>query len=214
MSPRTNWYYLKASPVTRARSLRKNATDCERILWRHLRNRSFGQYKFRRQHPLDRYVLDFYCPAVKLAVELDGSGHSYRLGVKHDQAREEFLAGKGITVVRFWNHQVRQSLIASFRQFGSPWKNARQQIPHLSPLPLQKGEVKTRARAFTHAHRAHSDSIAAVIGGSALALRCCMVMIRATEPMMSAAASKVHKVTVSFANNAPSNTATIGFTYA
>src|SRR5437868_4615459 len=60
--------------MTRARYLRKSATDCERILWRHLRNRKFAAYKFRRQHPLDPYVLDFYCPALKLAIELDGSG--------------------------------------------------------------------------------------------------------------------------------------------
>ena len=96
--------------MSRVRYLRKNATDCERILWRHLRNRNFAGYKFRRQHPVDPYVLDFYCPALKLAVELDGSGHGYALRKKRDQIREDFLAGKGITVVRFWNHQIRQEL--------------------------------------------------------------------------------------------------------
>jgi very-short-patch-repair endonuclease len=87
--------------MTRARYLRKNATDCERILWRHLRNRNFAGYKFRRQHPIDSYTLDFYCPAVKLAIELDGSGHGYRLCETHDQAREQFLASQGIAVIRF-----------------------------------------------------------------------------------------------------------------
>src|SRR6266404_4166749 len=96
--------------MTRVRYLRKNATDCERILWRHLRNRNFARYKFRRQHPIDRYVLDFYCPAVKLAVELDGSGHGYRLREACDQKRDEFLAGKGTAIVRFWNHQIREEL--------------------------------------------------------------------------------------------------------
>jgi very-short-patch-repair endonuclease len=96
--------------MTRARYLRKNATDCERILWRHLRNRNFAGYKFRRQHPIDPYTLDFYCPAVKLAIELDGSGHGYRLCETHDQAREQFLARQGIDVIRFWNHQVREEL--------------------------------------------------------------------------------------------------------
>src|SRR5437867_10619541 len=56
--------------VNRARLLRKKTTDTERILWRHLRNQNFAGYKFRRQHPLDSYVLDFYCPAAKLAIEL------------------------------------------------------------------------------------------------------------------------------------------------
>jgi very-short-patch-repair endonuclease len=99
--------------MSRARYLRKNATDCERILWRHLRNRRFAEYKFRRQHPLDRYVLDFYCPAAKLAVELDGSRHDSQTREKHDQSREEFLNEQGISVLRFWNYQVRESSTAS-----------------------------------------------------------------------------------------------------
>ena len=96
--------------MTRPRYLRKNATDCERILWRHLRNRNFAPYKFRRQHPIDPYVLDFYCPNLKLAIELDGSGHDSCLRETHDQMRAEFLARQGIAVVRFWNHQVREEL--------------------------------------------------------------------------------------------------------
>jgi len=96
--------------VNRARLLRKKATDPERILWRHLRNRNFAGYKFRRQHPLDSYILDFYCPTAKLAIELDGGGHNYRIGQIRDRTRSEFLARKGIIVLRFWNHQVRQEL--------------------------------------------------------------------------------------------------------
>jgi very-short-patch-repair endonuclease len=75
-----------------------------------LRNRNFAGYKFRRQHPLDRYILDFYCPTAKLAIELDGGGHNYHVGQIRDRARSEFLARNGIIVLRFWNHQVRQEL--------------------------------------------------------------------------------------------------------
>jgi Protein of unknown function (DUF559) len=82
--------------VNRARLLRTKATDTERILWRHLRNRNFAGYKFRRQHPLDRYILDFYCPTAKLAIELDGGGHNYRVGQVRDRTRSEFLSRKGI----------------------------------------------------------------------------------------------------------------------
>ncbi len=96
--------------MTSASYLRKNATDCECILWRHLRNRKFATYKFRRQHPIDPYVLDFYCPALKLAIELDGSGHDSRLRETHDKTREKFLTAQGIAVVRFWNHQIREEL--------------------------------------------------------------------------------------------------------
>ena len=66
--------------MNRAQLLRKKATEPERILWRHLRNRNFAGYKFRRQHPFDDYVLDFYCPSANLAVELDGGGHNYQGG--------------------------------------------------------------------------------------------------------------------------------------
>ena len=96
--------------MDRARLLRKKATEPERILWRHLRNRNFAGYKFRRQHPFDSYVLDFYSPSAKLAIELDGGGHNYRAGQTRDQTRSEFLARHGVFVLRFWNHQVRQEL--------------------------------------------------------------------------------------------------------
>jgi very-short-patch-repair endonuclease len=96
--------------MNRARVLRKRATEPERILWRHLRNRNFAGYKFRRQHPVDGYILDFYCPAAKLAIELDGGGHNYRPGQIRDRRRSELLAHQGITVLRFWNHQVGREL--------------------------------------------------------------------------------------------------------
>src|SRR5262249_10033679 len=90
--------------------LRKKATDTERTLWRHLRNRNFGGHKFRRQYPLDCYILDFYSPAAKLAVELDGGGHNFRFGQIRDQRRSNILAEHGVIVPRFWNHQVRYEL--------------------------------------------------------------------------------------------------------
>ncbi len=96
--------------MNRARLLRKKATEAERILWRHLRNRNFAGYKFRRQHPLDCYIIDFYCPAAKLAIGLDGGGHSYRKGQIRDRTRSEFLARRDIAVLRFWNHQVHREL--------------------------------------------------------------------------------------------------------
>jgi len=80
--------------------LRKRATDPERILRRHLRNRNFMGYKFRRQHPLG-CVLDFYCPAAKLAIELDGGGYNYRLGQTRDKSRSNVLADQDMIVLRF-----------------------------------------------------------------------------------------------------------------
>jgi len=68
----------------RARQLRKQATTAEKILWKHLRNRRLNGIKFRCQHPLGRYIVDFYCPTHRLVVEIDGEIHSYQ--EDHDQA--------------------------------------------------------------------------------------------------------------------------------
>lgn len=96
--------------MRRASHLRKIATPAERILWSQLRNRTLSGYKFRRQHPIDRYILDFYCPEARLAVELDGSGHAYIGRQEKDRTREAFLAAEGIRVLRFWNDEVRENL--------------------------------------------------------------------------------------------------------
>ena len=131
--------------MDRARLLRKKATEPERILWRHLRNRNFAGCKFRRQHSFDSYVLDFYCPAAKLAIELDGGGHNYRTGQIHDHIRSECLADQGIIVLRFWNHQVRQELDSVLRAISLALDERRKANPHLSPLPLATGEASPSA---------------------------------------------------------------------
>ena len=89
-----------------ARRLRGDMTDTEKMLWKHLRRKNLDGYRFRRQHPLDRYVLDFYCPALKLAVELDGSQHNTKEGRTSDNERTAWLQGQGIRVLRFQNTDV------------------------------------------------------------------------------------------------------------
>jgi very-short-patch-repair endonuclease len=63
-----------------------------------------------RQHPVDRYIIDFYCPEARLAIELDGAGHNFATRESLDQERTNFLASKDIEVLRFWNHQVTEQL--------------------------------------------------------------------------------------------------------
>jgi inosine/xanthosine triphosphate pyrophosphatase family protein/very-short-patch-repair endonuclease len=89
-----------------ARQLREQQTDAESLLWSLLRDRRLGGFKFRRQHPVAPYVLDFYCHDVKLAIELDGGQHNTEEEKQHDAHRSEFLANQGIRVVRYWNHEV------------------------------------------------------------------------------------------------------------
>ena len=127
--------------MNRARFLRKNTTEPERTLWRHLRNRNFAGYKFRRQHPFDAYILDFYCPSAKLAIELDGGGHNYHAGQIRDQKRSEFLAREGIIVLRFWNHQVRHELDSVLKAiwFALHRRCLSQPSPQSSPFAKGRG---------------------------------------------------------------------------
>ncbi len=89
---------------THARALRVNQTDAEQLLWRNLRDRRLLNAKFRRQHPIGRYILDFYCEDANLAIEVDGGQHVERQG--YDQRRSTDLARGGIKVLRFWNNEV------------------------------------------------------------------------------------------------------------
>ena len=95
-----------------ARHLRKDSTDAEKRFWRLLRDRRFAGFKFRRQYPCGIYFLDFYCTLARLAVELDGGGHGFPDQRTKDETRNQFLAGQGIKVLRFWNHQMRGELEA------------------------------------------------------------------------------------------------------
>lgn len=92
------------NPTPIARRLRRDQTDEERQLWRALRAGRFAGFKFRRQHPLYGWFLDFYCPAARLSVELDGSQHGFPDHIRRDQARAAALAAEGIEELRFWNH--------------------------------------------------------------------------------------------------------------
>ncbi len=90
-----------------ARRLRRSITDDEKSLWRVLRAGRFAGFKFRRQYSCGNYVLDFYCPLARLAVELDGFQHGLPMQLEHDTERDKNLADHGIVVMRFWNRQWR-----------------------------------------------------------------------------------------------------------
>lgn len=81
-------------------------TDAERMLWFHLRDRRLGGYKFRRQHPIGPFIVDFVCPEKRLIVEVDGGQHA--LNVEDDNQRSRFLQDKGFQILRFWNNEVLQ----------------------------------------------------------------------------------------------------------
>jgi very-short-patch-repair endonuclease len=86
------------------RRLRHDATPAEQCFWEAVRNRRFDGYHFRRQHSLGRFVVDFYCPELHLAIEIDGAIHQYQQ--PEDAARSEYLQAAGISVVRFTNDEI------------------------------------------------------------------------------------------------------------
>jgi very-short-patch-repair endonuclease len=86
--------------------LRRNQTDAERALWAKVRSKQFFGMKFFRQYSIGPYILDFYCPTVRLAVELDGGQHNRNDKRERDAARSEYLKAQGIDVMRFWNNEV------------------------------------------------------------------------------------------------------------
>jgi very-short-patch-repair endonuclease len=93
-----------------ARRLRQDSTDVERRLWHRLRNGQIDGHQFRRQHPAGPYVLDFYCPRLCLAIELDGGQHNLPTGIQRDRRRDSWLAARGVAVLRFWNSDVIENL--------------------------------------------------------------------------------------------------------
>jgi very-short-patch-repair endonuclease len=90
-------------PNERPRQLRRDATDAERRLWSALRDRRLRGYRFRRQHPIGRYIVDFACTEHRLIVEADGGQHAESDG---DRRRTAWLESEGWRVLRFWNNDI------------------------------------------------------------------------------------------------------------
>ena len=93
-----------------ARRLRRNMTDAEKILWSKLRNKQLENQKFRRQHPLGPYVLDFYCPSKRLVIEVDGGQHYTHKGKLRDKKREEYLTKCGLIILRYSDKDILTNL--------------------------------------------------------------------------------------------------------
>lgn len=115
----------------RARSLRSEQSDVEKRLWRELRNRQLDGFRFRRQHGIGAYIVDFVCIEAGLVVELDGGQHTEQ--VSYDSRRSVFIEAAGYRVVRFWNNEVLENL-------GGVLESIRSNLlPSPQPSP-QRGE--------------------------------------------------------------------------
>ena len=137
-----DWIYKE-----RRRELRRKETEAETALWQNLRNRRFSGLKFFRQYSFGPYIIDFYCPKLRLAVELDGSQHLGPANMEYDIERTRFLNDKRVVVLRFWNDEVfkkRENVLLRVAQ-------AVENVPAADPaattpppfghLPFSKGEA-------------------------------------------------------------------------
>ncbi len=121
-----------------AHELRQPQTPAEQKLWSHLRNRQLNGIKFRRQHPIDRFIIDFYCAEAKLCIEVDGDSHAEPDQIKYDQARAEWLNDCGYTVIRFTNREVFNQIEAVLLQIAAACRRLVSPSPGASrpPSPL------------------------------------------------------------------------------
>ena len=102
-------YNRKETTKTRRR-LRNEMPKAEQVLWRYLRKRQINSKKFRRQYGILGYTVDFYCPELKLAIEVDGDTHQSSSERKHDTERDAFIRAQGIHILRFTNLEIYQDL--------------------------------------------------------------------------------------------------------
>lgn len=114
----------------RRQQLRRNQTEAEKIFWSHVRDRRFCGKRFVRQYSAGSYILDFYCPKLKLAIELDGGQHAQDDNQEYDAARSAYMKSQGIDVMRFWNHEVLQNTENVLAMIG-------QKVTPPSPLTLR-----------------------------------------------------------------------------
>jgi very-short-patch-repair endonuclease len=103
---RNMFYGASRNTFEKAHELRRNMTEAEKLLWKELKNRRIFKTRFRRQHPIDIFIVDFYCHEFKLAIELDGEIHLKKEVAEYDDGRTHDINKLGITILRFTNDQV------------------------------------------------------------------------------------------------------------
>ena len=123
----------------RARQLRKNPTDAEKLLWQKLRYWQLGGLKFRRQLPIGPYIVDFACLEKRLIVEVDGGQHAEQSA--YDNDRDAWLRNQNFVVLRFWNTEVMQNIDGVMQVIIEKLRSS----PFLRPSP-QGGRKRNRRR--------------------------------------------------------------------
>mgnify|MGYP001577182727 FL=1 len=111
-----DFLYNKSEVAGRRKELRNRMTPAEKKLWGYLRGNRFKNFKFRRQHSIGNYIVDFYCPELRLVIEIDGDSHFGDEAVKYDQHRENFIKFFRINCLRFTNQEVAKDIEGVLRK--------------------------------------------------------------------------------------------------
>jgi very-short-patch-repair endonuclease len=131
-----------AGMTSKARELRRIPTEAEKALWKALRRDQLGA-SFRRQHPIGRYVLDFYCPVAGLAIEVDGGQHAAGRQKEVDLRRDQWLSANGVRMLRFWNNEVLSNLQGVLQTIVTDLKKTPSRRAERADLPLSGGGDRT-----------------------------------------------------------------------
>ena len=127
-----------AKTLANAKNLRLHATDAEKLFWAKVRNRQCLGLKFRRQHPIPPYIVDFYCEDRLLVVEIDGGQHNESI----DKARTKFLNQKGYRVLRYWNNEVLGNIEGVIENIMDIMNDDLIKNPSPHPSPEGRGSSK------------------------------------------------------------------------
>ena len=139
-------YNTKDNKLLR-RSLRNNATSAEAVLWTRLKGKRVGGLKFRRQYGVGSYVLDLYCPEIRLAIELDGAAHEAPLAYEYDEIRTCYLESCGIRVIRFPNDVVFKNMKGIVRRILEVKDEIESVRIQTTPAPpILGGEINSQAK--------------------------------------------------------------------
>ena len=141
-SGRGSRFLRTRSMTARAKRLRQTMTDAESRLWRVLRRGQLNDRHFRRQHPIGPFTLDFYCPSLRLAIELDGGQHAAQQK-QADERRTRFLLKKKIVVVRYWNNDIFSNLQGVLADLVAITKKRALEVTPSPTLPLSGGGSTT-----------------------------------------------------------------------
>jgi very-short-patch-repair endonuclease len=171
---KTPRWHVSTKQRVRARSLRANFTNAERIIWSALRSHRMNGASFRRQTPIGPYIVDFVCHAARLVIEIDGGQHFESKEEQRDARRDAYLTGKGFRVLRFNNHDVmsnRQGVLETIAaaiehapSLALPRKRGRGRTEHAA-APSSEGALPQDCRVGSHLERQARSAPSPACGG-------------------------------------------------